>query len=141
MKQGGLTMAKCGTYRVELNKAHLEWGTHRYTNSRGRVYGEGYIPIPLDQARKLNIFNGNGTGGADILGENLFNCVSDDGKFSGVLRAQGDVRKGDPYAKQFAGNNNLKAIGKWYADIDAEVGDVIEVSVISETDIVIRKLR
>lgn len=44
-------MAKRGdSYIVTLEKAHLEWGTHRYTGSRGLVYGEGYIQIPANVA-------------------------------------------------------------------------------------------
>lgn len=117
------------TYKVELKKAHLEWGTHRYTNSRGKVYGEGYIPIPARISRTLNLFNSNGTGGEDREGENLFKCTSKDKSFSCVLKAQGCRKAGDPYAKQFSANNNLKALGKWYAEINAEVGDIVEVEI------------
>ena len=56
-------MAQAGqNYTITLQQAHLEWGTHRYTDSRGVVYGEGYIPIPDREARMFNIQNQNGTG-------------------------------------------------------------------------------
>ena len=49
-------MAQAGqNYTITLQQAHLEWGTHRYTDSRGVVYGEGYIPIPDREARMFNI--------------------------------------------------------------------------------------
>lgn len=45
-------MANAGdTFTVELNQAQLEWGTFRFTGSRGLRYGEGYLkiqnPLPL----------------------------------------------------------------------------------------------
>ena len=134
-------MAKKGdSYTVKLSKSHLEWGTHRYTNSRGKIYGEGYIHIPAKCAREFNLLNKNGTAGEDILGINLFNCTSEDGLFQGQLRAQGCNKKGEPHAKQFAGNKNLKALSTWFSEIDASIGDEIEVKFISETDVVIRKI-
>lgn len=40
-------MANAGdTFTVELNQAQLEWGTFRFTGSRGLRYGEGYLKIP-----------------------------------------------------------------------------------------------
>lgn len=126
-------------YTVVLKKAHLEWGTHRYTNSRGVVYGEGYIKIPSDVAYEYELLNVNGTGGTDEFGKNLFYCVSDDGLYEGVLRAQGnqDDRR---YAKQFSEDGDLKGIGQWYAAIGAEVGDRIKVTWTSPTEITIKKI-
>lgn len=40
-------MANAGdTFTVELNRSQLEWGTFRFTGSRGLRYGEGYLKIP-----------------------------------------------------------------------------------------------
>ena len=134
-------MAHAGnSYTITLKRAHLEWGTHRYTNSRGIVYGEGYIPIPSHRARAFSLYNQNGTGYSDILGENLFNCTSADGLFSGELRAQGCHQAGDIYAKQFSVNGDLRALGDWFYKIGACVGDRIKVTWISDTDIIIEKL-
>lgn len=127
------------SYIISLEKAHLEWGTHRYTDSRGVVFGEGYIPIPSDAAYRLNLLNNNGTGNRDVLGLNLFRCVSADGIFSGVLRAQGN-QNDTKYAKQFAGDKHLKALGDWFHAIGASVGDRVEVRWTNSTDFVIRKL-
>lgn len=131
-------MANTGdSYIVELKRPHLEWGEYRYTDSRGIIYGEGYIKIPSRESHRLNLLNNNGTNGRDVLGENLFNCKSADETFSCVLRAQGSSKSGDPYAKQFAGDNNLKALGEWYYKEGAQEGDRVKVSWISPTDIII----
>ncbi len=60
-------MAKAGdSFIVELSQSHVAWGTYRFTNSREPISGEGYIPIPLRDARRLDLFNGNGTNNIDI---------------------------------------------------------------------------
>lgn len=130
-------MANTGdSYIVTIKRPHLEWGEYRYTGSRGIVYGEGYIKIPASEAYRLNLLNSNGTNQKDVFGENLFNCVSSDGRFRCVLRAQGN--QGDKrFAKQFAGDNNLKALGDWYYSVGAQVGDQVKLTWASPTDIVI----
>lgn len=131
-------MAKAGdTYTITLYMSHLKWGEYRYTDSRDIIYGEGYIPIPKRYARAFNILNRNGTNKADIFGTNLFRCKSKDGLFEGVLRAQGCSNAGDPYAKQFAGDKNLKALGDWFYAVGAGIGDQVRVTWTSPTDIVI----
>lgn len=133
-------MAQAGdTYTVILKEAHLKWGTHRYTNSRGKVYGEGYIKIPSDAAYSFKLLNSNGTSGKDILGQNLFYCKSKDGMYQGILRAQGN-QNDTRYAKQFSADDDLKAIGSWYSAINAVVGDVVQVTWESSTEITIEKL-
>ena len=134
-------MAKAGdAYIVTLKKSHLEWGIHRYTSTRNPRYGEGYIPIYAKYAREYEVVNSNGTDRQNVLGKNIFNCTSSDGYFEGVVKAQGCRKAGDPYAKQFSGNKNLRALGEWFAMVNAEVGDTVEVRWTSETDIVITKL-
>lgn len=58
-----------------------------------------------------------------------------DGYFHGILRAQGSRSLGDIYAKQFAGDGDLKALGRWYAQIGARPGDRIRVYWISKVKI------
>lgn len=131
-------MAKTGdSYIVTLEKAHLEWGTHRYTGSRQQIYGEGYLQIPRQIAVKFSLYNSNYTGGDDVLGLNIFNCTSADGLFNGQLKAQGNAKRGDVYAKQFSGNNDLQALGSWYNAIGAQIGNKVKVRWISSTDIII----
>lgn len=134
-------MANAGDgFEVVLSQSHVAWGTYRFTNSREPINGEGYIPIPLNNARRFGLFNGNGTNHVDILGKNLFECESVDGYFHGILRAQGSRSLGDIYAKQFAGDGDLKALGRWYAQIGARPGDRIRVYWISKVKIQIEKL-
>lgn len=126
------------SYIVEIKEAHLNWGTHRYTNSRGMVYGEGYIQIPKQYARSFNIYNKNYQND-DILGINVFNCSSTDGFLNNIeLKSCGSSYAGDIYAKQFQGNGCLQTIGAWYNHIGAQVGDHVEVTWTSPYDIVIR---
>ena len=133
-------MANTGDfYTVQLKAPHLDWGEIRYTDTRTPIPGEGYIPIPANDASRLRLLNSNGTGGRDVFGENLFYCHSADGHFQGTLRAQGNQDQ-TTYAKQFSADGNLRAIGRWYANIGAVPGDIIRVSWTSPTDILIEKL-
>ena len=127
-------------YEVELKQAHLEWGTHRYTDSRGIVYGEVYLAIPRNTAEQFKIFNSNGTNGIDCWGQNIFACYSSDGMYEGVLRAQGNSYAGDVYAKQFSEDKNLKGIGGWYQSVGATVGGRVRVQWISPDTIEITYL-
>lgn len=134
-------MAKTGdSYVVTLKKAHLEWGTHRYTHTRGRIYGEGYLPIPARRARAYEIYNSNNTGGYDVLGVNIFNCQSRDGFLNCEMKAQGCSTAGSVYAKQFSVDDDLRALGDWYAHIGAVEGDRVRVTWMSATDIVLEKI-
>ena len=135
-------MANAGdTYTITLNEAHLMWGTHRYTFTRDRIYGEGYIPIPKRYAVAYDIHNSNYLRQnhiyADTFGVNLFSCTSSDGYYDGVLKSAGCSTAGDVYAKQFEGAGDLKALGSWFQYCGAQVGDYVEVTWTSPTDIII----
>lgn len=133
-------MANAGdSFVISLLEPHLAWGSYRHTNSRGIVYGEGYIPIRAEDAYRLNLRNQNGTNNVDVFGENLFYCVSADGYFRGVLRAQGNQADAR-FAKQFAGYKDLKALGDWFHHVNASVGDRVRVTWENSTDIVIELL-
>ena len=131
-------MAKAGdSYVIGLKMTHLDWGGYRKTLSRTPEEGEVYIPIPKKYAMKFGIYNVNGTGGRDVLGKNIFRYRTLEGGFSGELKAQGANTGGDIYAKQFAGNNNLKALKPWVDYIKAHEGAQIKVEWISAYDIVL----
>lgn len=133
-------MAKKGDqFKIKLKKAHLGWGDYRHTDTREPIEGEAYIPIPAPKAREFNLYNGNGVS-EDLFGANLFNCISEDGTYSGVLRAQGGSKEGAVHAKQFSEDGNLKGIGEWYNAIGAQEGDEIEVVWDNETYVRIKKL-
>ena len=121
-------MAQAGNrYVIKLTPSQLGWGEERYTDSRPRRKGEAYLAIPRDIAKKYNLYNSNKTNGLDILGVNIFKCTSSDGFLSCEFKSQGDKKRGDEYAKQFYGNDNLKLLGNWYKHVNAQVGDEVEV--------------
>lgn len=129
-------MAQAGDrYVIELTPSQLGWGEERYTNSRQARQGEAYLAIPRRYAKVYKLFNSNHTNGQDILGTNIYNCISMDGFLNDQIKSQGCVHEGDEFAKQFAGNNNLKLLGDWYEHIQADVGDKIEVYFLSPYDI------
>lgn len=122
------------SFITTLKKPHLEWGTHRYTNSRGAIYGEGYLQIPISEARRIGIHNGNLIGGNTI-----YNCNSTDGFLNNVtIKASGCSRAGDTFAKQFHGRGNLRLLGDWFNHVSAKIGDQVEIKWISPLDITIR---
>lgn len=124
------------SFITKLKQAHLEWGSFRHTNSRGVVYGEGYLQIPAREARRLNITNSNLVGG-----NNLYNCFSSDGFLNNVqLKATGCSAAGNINAKQFHGKGNLQLLGDWFAYVNAIIGDRIEITWTSPTNIIITKL-
>jgi hypothetical protein len=124
------------TFITTLKKAHLEWGTYRHTHTRGMVYGEGYLQIPISVARNLGIYNSN-----QPQAITTFNCSSVDGFLNNVIiKASGSTRAGDPYAKQFQGRGHLRLLGDWFHHIGATVGDRVEISWITPTDIIIEKI-
>lgn len=129
-------MANTGdSFIVKLTSSQLGWGTKRYTASRDIRYGEGYLSIPRTYAELFSLYNSNHTKGRDILGKNIFHCISSDGLLDCELKSQGCVSAGDKYAKQFAGSGNLRALGDWYSKINAKDGDKIKVYFSSPTDI------
>ena len=124
------------SFITTLKRAHLEWGSHRHTNSRGIIYGEGYLQIPKKEAIRIDIFNNNRPGA--IV---QYNCNSADGYLQNVtLKASGCTSAGDVYAKQFHGSGNLQLLGDWFHHIGAQIGDRVKITWISQTDIEIEKI-
>lgn len=118
------------SFITTLKKAHLEWGSHRHTNTRNIVYGEGYLQIPASIARALDITNSNSTN------NNIYICNSIDGFLSDVLlKSTGCSQAGNIYAKQFHGSGRLTLLGDWFRHIGAQVGDQIRIDFISPTEI------
>lgn len=128
-------MPKVGdSFTITLKKTHLEWGTYRHTNSRGVVYGEGYLQIPIKYARMFNITNSNSSN------NNVYICNSSDGFLSDATVISAGSRVGGIYAKQFHGSGDLKLLGDWYNHINAQIGDQIKIEFTSPTEILITKL-
>lgn len=123
-------------YDVTLKKSHLEWGEHRHSQTRGRMEGEAYLPIPRGAALRFNYFNNNMEDSNSI-----YYCNSKDGFLENeLLKAAGSSKKGDIYAKQFQGNGNLRLLGDWYRDVKAKEGDRVRVYWISSNEIMLEKL-
>ncbi|MCQ4922235.1 hypothetical protein NE686_04005 [Tissierella carlieri] len=124
------------TFITTLSRAHLGWGSHRYTGSRGIIYGEGYLQIPKHEARRIEIYNSN-----HPSANFTYCCNSVDGYLQNVtLKASGCSSAGDIYAKQFHGSGNLKLLGDWFNHIGAQVGDQVRITWISPTDIEIERI-
>ena len=116
-------MPKAGdSYTIELKTSHLNWGQHRYTATRDPIAGEGYIPIPKARATEFDIKLGN-----------LYQAVFSDGFSSFTCRASGNSHAGDVYAKQFQGDGDLKAFGRWFTYCQAKEGDTVQVRFISDS--------
>ncbi|WP_321469630.1 hypothetical protein [Halarcobacter sp.] len=119
-----------------LKDAHLKWGSHRYTNSRKTIYGEGYLQVPRKEAKNLNLHNSN-----KVNANNIYKVSTSDGYLKDVdFKAQGCMRKGDIYAKQLSASGDLKVLGDWYSHIGATKGDQIEIKWTSPTDILLTKI-
>ena len=123
------------TFITILKQAHLEWGSHRHTNSRGIIYGEGYLQIPSDVAYKLNITNDKNP----LQSQNYAFSTSDGFIKDGILKASGNQNE-EEFAKQFHGSGNLQLLGDWYHHTNAQVGDRIQIDFISPNEILLIKI-
>lgn len=124
------------SYIATLKKTHLGWGTHRKTNSRPKIKNEGYIPIPYKYAFGFQITN------LHYKKRNNVYKFSTSDKFyvDQELKASGNRKKGDIYAKNLHGNGDLKLLGAWFKNINAQIGDKIKVEFISPTEILLTKI-
>lgn len=125
-------------YIVKLSETHLMWGTYRYTSSRDRIYGEGYIKIPLGEAKRIGMYNSNNS--KTGLGYNEFRFKTSDGFLEGILKSSGCSQAGNCYAKNLHVSGNLKGLGKWFAHVNAIPGDLVEVKFLSPIDILLTHL-
>lgn len=124
------------TFIATLKKTHLGWGTLRYTKTRAIIKNEGYIPIPANYARAFNLTNLHNKKQSNVY---KFN-TSDGFLTNSELKATGNSKKGDVYAKNLHGNGDLKLLGTWFKHIGAKIGDQIEVKFISSTEILLTKI-
>lgn len=126
-------MAQTGDVFIgTFNVASLSWGTDRDTRTRTRRTAERYIPIPIDEARRLELYNSNYETG---LGHNVYNVRSTDGLFVGELKIAGSRTAGAIEAKQFQGNGNLQILTPWLEWHHARPGDQVRMEWVSPTDI------
>lgn len=123
------------SFTTILQQAHLEWGSHRHTDSRGIVYGEGYLQIPSDIAYDLEITNNK----SNIRSAEYDFSTSDGFISNSKLLASGNQNR-EEFAKQFQGSGDLKLLGDWYHHINAQIGDQVQIDFISPTEILLTKL-
>jgi hypothetical protein len=117
-------------FRVTIQDAHLNWGTHRHTTTRTPIDHESYIQIPADVARSFGITSGS-----------TYDCTTVEGTLRTTLLASG--RQHDPtFAKQFESQGGLKIFGNWLHNVcHAKVGDEIDVHWITPTHIELTFIR
>lgn len=111
-------------FAVTIKPSHMNWGEYRHTQSRARRAEEGYVQIPKEYAVQYGILRGN-----------TYRAVFADGFPSFQARAAGNTEKGDPYAKQFQGDGDLRAFGRWYASVNAQLGDRVEITFIDDNTV------
>ncbi|MEG1482523.1 hypothetical protein [Clostridium sp.] len=122
-------------FTIQLKATHLNWGTYRYSDTRRIIYDEMYLPIPSNCARAFSIYNSNYTNRRDVLGINIFNCISSDGFLNCSVKAAGSSTAGDIYAKNLQGNGDLKLLAPWATSCQMRVGDSIHLLWIDEETI------
>ncbi|MFD2907619.1 hypothetical protein ACFSX9_02615 [Flavobacterium ardleyense] len=123
-------------YIASLKKTHLGWGTHRKTKSRPSIQNEGYIPIPSKYALSFHITNLHNTNQS-----NVYKFSTNDGFIKDKeLKASGNRKKGDKYAKNIHGNGDLKLLGTWFVRNKLQIGDQIKVEFVSPTEILLTKI-
>ncbi|WP_430412625.1 hypothetical protein [Kordia sp.] len=123
------------TFITELQVAHLQWGSHRHTNTRGIVYGEGYLQIAASNAYRFDITNNH----SSIRSAEYDFSTSDGFITNGKLLAAGNQYKRE-YAKQFQGSGNLKLLGSWFIHLGVSAGDKIQIEFLSPTEIRLTKI-
>ena len=127
---------KNDSYIIKLKESHLKnWGTHRYTNTRGKINNESYIPILVSKAKEYNILNSNQSEHNIIYTAKFKNT-----DISVEVLASGSTKAGDKYAKQFHGKGNLKALTPEYETLGVKVGDEIKITFIDEKNFEIEKV-
>lgn len=130
-------MAKTGdSFEVTLKKTHVGWGTYRKTNSRNPRPNEGYLPIPSKIALSLNITNMH-----NKKQSNIYKVSTSDGFLTDeYLKASGNRKKGDMFAKNMHGNNNLQLLGTWYNHAGIQEGDKIRIEFTGPFEILLTKI-
>ena len=128
-------MADLGRF---VGRLYTDWGTRspkRRTESRPEIDDEAYISIPQADSRRLNIYMSNQAGV-----ETDYEWTSSDGAYSGIMKAQGNVRAGDVYAKQFAVSGNLKGLKSFIEDNGLSDDSEIQVDIVEQHKLVLTPL-
>lgn len=119
--------------------SYQRWGEpepvgKRSSESRNTVLKESYLHIPQSAAKKYGIFNSNKAGA-----QTNYDAYDKDGNKIATLKAQGDTKSGEVYAKQFSGSGNLKAMFPWLSKNKITDDDELEIEFLSEHSIKVEK--
>lgn len=110
------------SFRVNLKPVHLNWGTVSSDGQRNRHPDEAYIPIPISDAKRLNLLN-NGL------------CFSVSGQDFQV-KATGTQGDRGQYGKNLSSSGNLKLLGAYLKrGLHAHPGDIAIINWLSPTEI------
>jgi hypothetical protein len=120
---------------------YSKWGEpkptgKRETDSRNTILNDMYITIPQKSAKNFDIFMSN-----EIGANTEYEAFDEQGKKIATLKAQGCVKKGAVYAKQFSGTgkDNLTSLTPWAESNNIKDKDKIEVRFDSPTTLTLRK--
>ncbi|WP_027703190.1 hypothetical protein [Metaclostridioides mangenotii] len=110
------------SFRVKLKPVHLNWGTVSSDGQRNRHPDEAYIPIPISDAKRLNLFN-NGF------------CFSVSG-LGFKVKATGTQGDRGQYGKNLSSSGNLKLLGDYLKRVlHAHPGDTAIINWLSSTEV------
>lgn len=129
---------KGDNYTFIVKETYIDWGDNpRKTNTREKIAGEVYLPVPASKAREFEIYNEKKTGAITE-----YDVATSDGfEIHGKLKAQGTNSGGvGEYAKNLSGLGNLKLLGPWVTHMKIKVGDEIKVEWVSPTEILLTKI-
>ncbi|MEK5230497.1 hypothetical protein MHB42_01855 [Lysinibacillus sp. FSL K6-0232] len=113
-------MDRTGSFMsVELKHVHLNWGTTSNSGTRRRDEFEVYIPIPIDDARRLELRRG-------------LTFYVNNQEFK--LRASGS--QAEDLGKNFESDGNLKLLGRYLKiELGAQPGDIVTIYWESNTEV------
>lgn len=115
------------SYVVTIQPSHIDWGDeYRNPTNRAVVPGESYVAIPVEYARRYDIFRGT-----------QYNATFTNGSAPIRIKAAGNGTSDGVYAKQFEGigRGACKAFTPWYVSCGARIGDQVLVEFTSPTDV------
>ena len=121
-------MPKSGdSYIVTIHPSHVDWGDKsRNPTNRSKIKDETYVAIPVEYARKYDLFRGS-----------TYNASFTNGSPSISIKSAGNGTSDGEYGKQFEGIGlgACKAFTPWYTSCGAQVGDRVLVEFTSSTDV------
>jgi hypothetical protein len=121
-----------------ITHTYQKWGQYdpkRISHSRNEIPNETYLVVPADIARQFDIYMSN------MAGANTeYDAYDQNKRFICTLKAQGNSKGGQIYAKNISGSGNLKALSEWINSYDITDNDRIEIVFLSSTELMLIKI-